>query len=281
MKRVLLGAMWVLIVALIVAVVLVAIPIFILCALIHLIEHAAKNAWHGLPRNRRALRLAQEAFEKCMPGYRIIGWQIPRRDRHKCFVMAALAGSAHQQSYWLAAVWDGEDRVDELGTWQFRWGIRLHHAVNIYETARSCGKAWPVGLTAAIEAMPPEQLPAEARQDSHPHEGPVLLRRGNDIQVFATAEWLAETMQSAEMRDVEAFDAECRRLRVEVRGENQIVVLAPFPPPRSDKLFVERLRHFLLSRNTDPQAQKNIRELTPTALADYALEMEGFHMDLD
>jgi hypothetical protein len=239
--------------------------------------------WHQVPRHRRALRLAGQTFATTMPGRVVADWRIARRERDKCFVQATLAGNVQPPFAWLCTVWDDEERIDDLGTWQFQHGVGVRHAARAYEASRAAGQPWPKGLAELVEKVPAEQLPAEARPGLHPHQGSVVFRHQGTFHFFAYAVNALAVLHSAAAEDVEAYDAECRRLhfRGSNRPDNATLVgkppafLAPFPPTAPDKVFIERLRHFLVAYSTDESVQQRLRAMSPPELVEFGLELYG------
>src|SRR5262245_27054003 len=104
-KRLVRGAFWV-------ALVILLVPLFCLVAVIVLIAllvigigRGIRFAWNSLPRHRRALTHAREAFAERCPGRIAVDWHVCRRARKKCIVRARLAGVSQPEAVWLCAVW--------------------------------------------------------------------------------------------------------------------------------------------------------------------------------
>ena len=115
--------------------------------------------WYVSPSKRRAMRLALLAAELLQrPELDWAGCRIFRRDADKCFVCLQHRGVVRPESYSVFVVWRGADRVDDLGTWQFHWGIRPGHAVRVYEDSRKAGVPWPVGLGEALRWPNPTRV---------------------------------------------------------------------------------------------------------------------------
>jgi hypothetical protein len=76
------------------------------------------------------------------------GCRIARTDAQKCFVL--LQSPPTQlicpRKYWVCAVWHATGKVDELGDWEFHWGVSPFHAIEAYEHRRAAGRPWPMGL---------------------------------------------------------------------------------------------------------------------------------------
>jgi hypothetical protein len=100
------------------------------------------------PGKRRAMRLALAAARRLHVTE--VVWEncfIRRCDRQKCFVFLQHRYIGRPELYSVFAVWFGDDRVDNLGTWQFHWGLFLpSQPMDAYEECRAAGVAWPVGL---------------------------------------------------------------------------------------------------------------------------------------
>jgi hypothetical protein len=240
--------------------------------LITLIKDLFIEGWNHLPRNRRAISRAQEVLESRLPGRAAVNWHVARRDWQKCFVQATLAGMTQPPTLWLCAVWDSTGEVDELGTWQFHHGLGVRHAARAYDRSRAAGQAWPKGVAELVAQVPAAELPATARPGLHPHEGTVMLRRQGQISFYAFAEVISEVLTPDDIEGVEAYDAECRRLHLSApRIDQPPVVLTPFPPTKPDKVFIERLRHHLMSRTTDAALREQMRQMLPAELADHGI----------
>jgi hypothetical protein len=104
--------------------------------------------WYVSPAKRRAMRLALGAARR-LHNTEVV-WShcfIRRCNRQRCFVFLQHRCIWRPEPYSVFAVWFGDDRVDDLGTWQFHWGLFFpSQPMDTYEECRAAGEAWPVGL---------------------------------------------------------------------------------------------------------------------------------------
>lgn len=275
-KRLINGAFWVVMAVVVVPLIVLLVAVVLLIGLGILAGYGVKCAWNSLPRHRRALARAREAFPACCPGRAAVDWHVCRRGRGKCFVRARLAGAVQPQALWLCAVWDDSGQVDDLGVWQFRHGIRVRHVARAYEASRTAGQAWPVGMPQLLETTPAEQLPRAARPGLHPHAGTVMVVNPDGIGFYASAEVANEVIDPNQAGKVRAYDGDGRPLCFD-RPQAGVgpIFLAPLPPPPRDKVFLEDLRHFLVSREADAEAQQRLRQASLPDLVEYGLQQLG------
>jgi hypothetical protein len=106
--------------------------------------------WYISAAKRCAMWLAVRAARQ-LHGAEELVWAncfIRRCDRKKCFVFLEHKCIARPEVYSVFAVWLGNDQVDDLGTWQFHWGLFFPtQPMDAYEECQAAGAAWPVGLT--------------------------------------------------------------------------------------------------------------------------------------
>lgn len=73
------------------------------------------------------------------------GCSIVRRDWKKLFVLIKHdIGSVRPATYSVYVVWNESDRLDDLGTWQFHWGVTFDAAIAEYEECLAAGERWSV-----------------------------------------------------------------------------------------------------------------------------------------
>jgi hypothetical protein len=228
-------------------------------------------SWNNLPRNRRAVARARQALDAALPGRDARRWLVARRDRHKCFVRAELTRLTNPRTVWLCAVWDS-GRVDHLGAWQFRGGVGVRHAARAYDRSRAAGRPWPTEMGQLAEQAPPGELPSAARPGLSPHFGSVIVRRDGGFAFYAIASFFTAELSPDDLPAVEVYDAECRPLRLGAGSwpRRHAQVLAPFPPAPPDKVFVVRLRHYLMGR-ADEATKQRLRQALPAELAEYGI----------
>ncbi len=107
--------------------------------------------WYIRPAKRRAMQLAVQAAR--LQGAEIV-WAhcfIRRCDRDKCFVFLQHKCIGRPEPFSAFAVRFRNGRVDDLGLWQFLWGLFFpSQPMDAYEECQVAGVAWPVG---AVEWM--------------------------------------------------------------------------------------------------------------------------------
>ena len=111
-----------------------------------LIARIPPHWWYVSPAKRRAMRVAVQ-IER-LSGAEIDGSAsfIRRRDREKCFVFLQHRGILRPPMHSVFAVWREGERVDDLGGWQFHWGLFWPgQPIEAYEQCRAAGLPWPVG----------------------------------------------------------------------------------------------------------------------------------------
>ena len=104
--------------------------------------------WYASPSKRRAMRLAVQAaaqlHQATIDGS---GCWVVRKDPEKCFVFLQQKGLVQPPVYFVFVVWLASSRVDDLGGWQFHWGLFWpDQPIEAYERCRAAGHPWPVGL---------------------------------------------------------------------------------------------------------------------------------------
>ena len=123
------------------------------CALWLMAPHLPPHWWYISPSKRRAMRIArQTAMDLHQVQVDGTGCWTKRKDREKCFVFLQHKGIARPPSYSVFVVWKATDQVDNLGIWQFHWGLFWSaQPIEAYEQCRAAGVPWPVGLLEWME----------------------------------------------------------------------------------------------------------------------------------
>jgi hypothetical protein len=110
--------------------------------------------WYYLsPTKRRAMRLAvQFARDRDQMKVDWSGCWVERRDPQKCFVFLQHRSALQPPSYSVFVVWRESGRIDDLGSWQFHWGLfRPSQPIEAYEQCLATGVPWPVGVCEWVE----------------------------------------------------------------------------------------------------------------------------------
>jgi len=100
-----------------------------------------------VPRKRRAMRLALEAFARehsdSQPDWR--GCWVYQSDNDKSFVFIQHRGMIQPPTYAGYVIGREQEQPDRLGGWQFHWGALPRHTVDWYESQRAEKGGWPIG----------------------------------------------------------------------------------------------------------------------------------------
>jgi hypothetical protein len=111
-------------------------------------RYVAPHWWYISSSERRAMRLAKRAAQQLHRAE--VVWErcfIRRSDRDKCFVFLQHKSPLRPEPFSVFVVWFKTDQVDDLGTWQFHWGLfHVEQPMDAYEECRLEGVAWPVGV---------------------------------------------------------------------------------------------------------------------------------------
>jgi hypothetical protein len=105
--------------------------------------------WYVSPAKRRSMRVAVQTARRLF-GAEVDGGCsfIRRRDREKCFVFLQHRGNLRPPVHSVFVVWREGERVDDLGGWQFHWGLFWpDQPIEAYEQCQAAGLPWPVGAT--------------------------------------------------------------------------------------------------------------------------------------
>jgi hypothetical protein len=124
--------------------------------------------WYYLsPTKRRAMRLAvQFARDRYQMEVDWPGCWVKRKDAEKCFVFLQHRSIARPPLHSVFVVWRESGRIDELGGWQFHWGLFWpSQPIEAYERCLAAGVPWPVGgcewLEWSRQSEPAARNPAE------------------------------------------------------------------------------------------------------------------------
>lgn len=256
--------LFVLLMPVIAFVVVVMLALLVVVGAAYGLSGSAVRLWNSLPRHRRAIERARADLDGRLPG-RNAAWHVVGRDRHRCIVRATLPLMTSPRTVWLYAVWD-DGRLDDLGTWQFHDGIEARHAAAAYDRAAAAGTPWPRDMGALVRSMRPA---APAEPERRPHFGSVLVRRAEGFSFFAHSAMVAAVFAAGDLAGAEFCDAECRPLAMHEQGAH-LGFTAAFPPAPPDKVFIVRLRHYLMER-AEGATKGQVGGMLPAELADHGI----------
>ncbi len=112
-----------------------------------LITRLPPHWWYVSPAKRRSMRVAVQTARRLF-GAEIDGSGsfIRRRGRETCFVFLLNRGALRPPIHSVFVVWREGERLDDLGGWQFHWGLFWPgQPIEAYEQCRAAGRPWPVG----------------------------------------------------------------------------------------------------------------------------------------